>query len=181
MNPALVHSLLAYRCVLAAAFVFAVALWLCGEALLVPVDISPRASPEQPSAKLLETATNGLGEKPQIGAVYSAIIERPLFSRSRRPFVPTPPAPSLQQPPEPQVAEVIAEPQVTLQGVFIGAQVRRALILTPAEPLASWRTEGDTVGGWQVAEIKANELILKTAGQQRVIKLYVEKLEPHGN
>jgi hypothetical protein len=101
-------------------------------------------------------------------------VERPLFSRSRRPFVAPPPDVTE---PAPQIAEpvqVAAEPQFTLQGVYIQGSVRRALILL-AQSQAQWQSVGDDVLGWNITEIGPNEITLEARGQSRRLKLYVEK------
>jgi hypothetical protein len=105
---------------------------------------------------------------------FNDIVERPLFSRSRRPFVLPPPeviapAPEISEP-----VQVAAEPQLTLQGVYIQGQVRRALILSTESP-AQWQGVGDDISGWNITEIGANGITLEAQGQTRLLKLYVEK------
>lgn len=135
-------------------------------------DISPLAGnastlPVRASAKTTDAdaaTAGGTGE----------ILARPLFSRTRRPFVPPPVERVEPAPEEPQSVQAISEPPLTLQGVYIRGRTRRALILS-AEASAQWKTVGDTVSGWNIIEIAPNGIQLEAGGETRDIKLYVEK------
>jgi hypothetical protein len=105
---------------------------------------------------------------------YAAILERPIFSRTRRPYVPpTTLPPAEQAQPTPDV--ILSEPQFILQGIFIRGHLRLALIQTAENSLAVWIREGEEISGWVLAEIEPNELILQAGGQKRTVELYVEK------
>ena len=152
----------------------ALALLLAGIVMLEAYSAAPDISPLAGKTGSLFAEGSGETNLHAIARNFEDIVERPLFSRSRRPFVP-PPAEVTETFPEiSEPAQAVAEPQLSLKGVYIQGGVRRALILSTESP-AQWQSVGDDVSGWNITEIGANEITLEAQGQTRRLKLYVEK------
>lgn len=178
MRHPLVLNLLRYRYILMAVLAFGISVKLLADAFnhsLVNSPIMESASSSLSSEEVLvaEEAPQAIG--------YVALLERPLFSRTRRPYVPPPPEPPAVEQPQVQPEIVTQEPQVSLQGIFIQGRTRRALVLTPENALPAWVNEGANISGWKLSEIKPNQLILLAGSQRRIIELYVEKSQLNGN
>ena len=154
---------------IAALFLFTASVFHLRDIYLSPPDIS---APAVQVADILSAGSLS-AHSAHAETQYPEIAERPLFSRSRRPFVPPQPVVVEQPPPEPQ--PVAAEPQITLQGVMISGRTRHALILAGGEPAPRWLSEGDSVTGWKIKEIGTNGVRLIAEGQTRKVNLYVEK------
>jgi hypothetical protein len=101
---------------------------------------------------------------------YAAIIERPLFHSDRAPSS------------EVQVLDAPAADLVTdagaarldglrLAAVFRGAERRTALVELPDGKSLTVR-EGDRIYGWQVVEIRDEQLVLGNRGQQRTLEVH---------
>lgn len=104
--------------------------------------------PEAPNLDLREEAT------------YSAILERPLFSPSRRPVGPAA-APSAAQSPG----------GLALLGVVAGAGRTVALIRTGEGSPATKAQAGQEVSGWQVTGIAPTEVVLERQGSRLELEL----------
>jgi len=98
-----------------------------------------------------------------IDALVADILERPLFSPSRQP-VDTAPEEIAEAPKEP--------PQMPgrLEGVSIRPEAREALFEREGErPIAV--KEGQQIGGWTVASIRADRVLLKSEiGGEQIVK-----------
>lgn len=178
MRHPLVLNLLRHRYGLLAILAFGISFKILIDALDHSIPISPVIDGASPAMKSDDTRLPD--EAPQV-AIYAALLERPIFIRTRRPYVPPPPeAVPVEQPPvQPEI--VLQEPQVTLQGIFIRGRTRQALVLTPENALPVWVNEGANITGWKLSEIKPNQLILLAGTQRRTIELYVEKSQLSGN
>lgn len=177
MTHSLFLNLLRYRYQLLAILLFLVSMQLLTSAIDQQIAVSPLS--EGSTTSIASTETADLASEPTTTVNYGAMADRPLFSRSRRPYVPPPPEPAQIDVVETQV--ILPEPQLTLQGIFISGSVRRALIATPDSPAATWHNEGDSISSWRLAEIKPNTLILLAGDQRRTVELYVEKPQLNGN
>jgi general secretion pathway protein N len=102
----------------------------------------------------------------------SATRDRPLFSPSRQPTFPKPPAPAMPRialapPPQP-----VQSPSVALFGIIVDAQGARALIGTgAADPIVGVR-RGDDVNGWKVTAITKQSLVLSRADLSATFMLF---------
>lgn len=98
---------------------------------------------------------------------FRAMVERPLFSPTRRP-PPPPPAPlalpSLPAPPLPP-------PNLTLSGVITGGGTGVALIRRPQDAAPIHVAAGGSVDGWIVAEIHPREIVLRRDARSVTVAL----------
>jgi type II secretory pathway component PulC len=140
--------------------------------------------PSYPSARVLIKWQPNLDPSPdpQDGTVKVTIWEetfsRPIFSPTRRPFVPVPPAPE-PVPPEapttpPESARVYDPNQLVLKGILMSSEKSLALISTPEQPSGSWIEQGSIVMGWKVEVIYRNSVVLSANGQSHALKQYVD-------
>ena len=93
---------------------------------------------------------------------FAAISDRPLFSASRRPPPPPTPAtaPAVVRPPPQPAPPAMAVSAMTLVGVITGPGERAALVKTPGAAKADRYLEGQEIGGWHIARILADRIVL---------------------
>jgi hypothetical protein len=96
---------------------------------------------------------------------HDAIVTRPLFWRSRQPA--TAPAP----PPAGSSELTAADPQISLKGVLISGELAKAFMLSSESPTGVWRQRGEDVGGWRVAEIHQDRVVLESAAGRFVVPM----------
>lgn len=87
---------------------------------------------------------------------FRAMVERPLFSPTRRP-PPAPPAPLDAPAP---IALPPPAPDLTLSGVITGGGGGVALLRRPQDAAPIHVALGGTVDGWTVAEIRPRAIVL---------------------
>ena len=124
---------------------------------------------------LAPSLAGGPGYRTKPLAAFAQTSARPIFTRTRRPFV----APVAAQPAAPAAepstpAALAAEPVVTLSAVTIHGQARRALLASKEHPGGRWMSEGDAVEGWAVTAIDADRLTLATGARSLTVRLYRE-------
>jgi hypothetical protein len=107
------------------------------------------------------------------------LAERPLMSQTRKPFVaeavqpePEPPPPP---PEEPVPVQQVSTDGFRLIGLIDDGDAKRALIITPNQPIGAWYKLADTVEGYTLKDIKPNAVIIEVQGQLITLKQYVEK------
>lgn len=97
---------------------------------------------------------------------FTIISRRPLFSASRRPYVPPKEDPAAEAAPEP----VAPRTSVKLVGVLLSDKGRAALLRTEGAS-AVWRHEGQTFDGWTVEAVTADEATLRRADEMMTVQL----------
>ncbi|MGJ5180694.1 hypothetical protein ACQR16_26015 [Bradyrhizobium oligotrophicum] len=114
-----------------------------------------------------------LAERPPLDA-YAEITARPVFSRSRQPFLPPPPPP-----PRPVAAPAVlppmvpADPGLQVGGVVIQAGRSKAYLQSKGGPSGgSWVSEDESYQGWQVKMIDPSGVRIEQAGRSIELKLY---------
>jgi len=110
-------------------------------------------------------------------ADYGEILARPVFFKSRAPYVPPPVVPpTAPMPPKPAPMAVInADPGLTLAGVMITESVRKAYLVKKADSRGTWASEGEDLMGWKVRSVNATAVKLQQ--QDRIVEL---QLYPQG-
>jgi hypothetical protein len=104
---------------------------------------------------------------------YRQILARPVFFKSREPFVlaPTPPPPVLIATPPPMVVD----PGLVLGGVMIKNDVRKAYVFSRAGASGAWTSEGDEFQGWQIRSISRTGAKLEQKGRSIDLQLYPQE------
>ena len=104
---------------------------------------------------------------------YKQILARPVFFKSREPFVPAPP-------PGPTVSSAaqapsVVDPHLVLGGVMIQNDVRKAYLFSRANTSGAWIGEGEEFLGWQIRSIDGSGASLEQKGRHIDLKLYPEE------
>jgi hypothetical protein len=140
--------------------------WVIGlepESWSVAADAAPPGAPATPPLAARPSDERPLSE-------FGETVRRPLFTATRRPFVPADPAPRAA---EPAAAEPTRPPpNVRLVGVVIDAGKKRALLRTPEQPRGRWVEEGDTIDGWLLRSVRADAAIVALGRETHELRLY---------
>jgi len=96
----------------------------------------------------------------------STILDRPLFSPSRRP--PPPPPPPVAQAPAPPPPP----PDLVLFGVVMDGEGARAVVRAGADKKILRAQIGDDIDGWKVSQIEGRKVVLSLDGRFATFKLF---------
>ena len=143
-----------------------------------PVDVAPgRWTPP-------ETPGRGTTAPSQRAAnIYAETLNRPVFFKERRPYMPPPPPPP---PPAPMVAVAPPpppppalpppppppDPEFVLAGVAITAEMKRAYLMSKSDAEGVWVREGEEIQGWRVGDITEAGIALSSAGRTKELLLF---------
>jgi hypothetical protein len=100
----------------------------------------------------------------------NAILQRPVFSRTREAAVPViarPQAPALPPPP-PFVAR---DSDMRLKGVFMNAPVVKAFLISSQNPVGAWVKPQEVFGGWKLVAVRPSEIELESGGERVTVPL----------
>ncbi|MER9683891.1 hypothetical protein NKJ23_32275 [Mesorhizobium sp. M0184] len=140
-----------------------------------PVDIAPIVSAKGRDGGLAPSSPGSL-QIPEVGD-FSETFERPLFSPTRRKFVPEPVEPqpvevasvAVEQPAAQNVAPAVAP---SLLGISIHGGSAKALLRIAGADVALWYGNGETVDGWTLSAIDKNQAVLEREGRITRLSLY---------
>jgi hypothetical protein len=98
---------------------------------------------------------------------FENILQRPLFSRSRKPI-----AVALARP----VALVSPLPpsrdrNIKLKGVFLNGAIAKAFVTSTEAPSGSWVAINGEIGGWRIASVTSDQMVLNANEEKLVIPL----------
>jgi hypothetical protein len=104
---------------------------------------------------------------------YPLILAHPIFFKTRGPFVPPPPQPppappKVVQPPPPAPVD----PGLILGGVMTMGHLRKAYLLTKANPAGSWVAEGDNFMGWIIKSVGGSSAEMQHEDRTIELQLY---------
>jgi len=111
-------------------------------------------------------------------AEYRQTLERPLFAKTRAPYVPppAPPPPALvQAPPPAPAAPVFVDPGFSVGGVMINGGTRKAYLMKKPQPHGLWVREGEDFMGWKVQSVGASTARLQQNDRTIELRLYPER------
>jgi hypothetical protein len=100
---------------------------------------------------------------------YARILARPIFFKSREPFVPAPPAPLVAKTAPPSSG---VDPNLILGGVMIGSNVRKAYLFSRGNAGAAWLSEGEEFMGWHIRSIDGTSAKLEQKDRHIDLQLY---------
>jgi hypothetical protein len=152
----------------------AVDLWLLA-------DVADLATTPPPSLESVEwkpklSAAHELTAPVRPIAEYRETLARPLFAKTRAPFVaPPPPPPPVQAPAPPPPAPVLIDPGFSVGGVMITEVLRKAYLMKKPEPRGVWVSEGEDFMGWKVQSIGASTAKLEQNNRTIELRLYPDK------
>ena len=102
--------------------------------------------------------------------ILDEIVDRPLFSSSRRPFL-------LIRNEAPNAAPAKKTTlSLTLAGTMLAGEARMALLLHPTKGLLRLR-QGQKIDGWRIGDIGEDEVSLKRGGRTALLRLRENPLE----
>jgi hypothetical protein len=104
---------------------------------------------------------------------YREILARPIFFKSREPYVPPPPPPPvIAAMPQPAVVD----PGLVLGGVLIKNGVRKAYVFSRANAGAgAWISEGQDFMGWSIKSVSGAGAKLEQQGRSIDLRLYPQE------
>jgi hypothetical protein len=136
-----------------------------------PAPLSKAAwSPQRP------TSEEPIGAARPINS-YQQILARPVFFKTREPFVarPIPVAIPAQAPKPPPPVRVVVDPGISVGGIMISGGVRKAYLHKTSEPNGVWVREGDEYVGWKVQSINVGSAKLRQNDRTIELPLYAER------
>jgi hypothetical protein len=130
---------------------------------IVSVEVSTMSAPAWLSNRASSAATADL--RSRVG--FENISQRPLFSRSRRGVAvvqaqPTVIASSPRQ---------VRDQNLKLKGVFLNGEVAKAFVTSTESPSGSWVALNSEIGGWRVASVTSDQVVLNGNEEKLVIPL----------
>jgi hypothetical protein len=140
-----------------------------------PLDVSGLAA----GAASLDFASAPMAEIPPPGSDQE-LLARPLFSASRRPYVPPPAdAPPDADPVEADPPAAAPAEDLSLAGVFIHGGERKALLVSPSYPEGRWFAVGTELGDERrLTSIAPMSVQLRTPTEYITLQLYVDSHSP---
>ena len=153
----------------------------CIDAWLLTVAVGALAtSDELPSGKfewssrLSPADGETLAAKPT--SAYNEILLRPIFFKTRAPFVPPPPPPPPAPPPQAAIPRPPPpDPGFVLRGVTIARGIRKAYLTSNAGPAGTWVNEGETFMGWKVESVSSTSTKLQQQDRTIELDLYLRR------
>lgn len=152
-----VHGLIVLNLALAAGLAY---LWLDEQGQPRDLRWTPPA-PLVPDTQAHELA-HSVGSAPDMVA-FAQVLERPLFSPTRRP--PPPPKPPDPPPPPDPLANV------HIYGIFVGEDEGTGGMLLSMGGKVRRVTTADDVSGWKIKALKEREVTLARGDETRVLRL----------
>lgn len=153
--------------------------------VVVPYLWWTNSDPPRPAAPVVRAAADPGGAAPPPGALepyalpplerFAAVVERPLFSPTRR-------MPPIEEPPE--VVEAPAEPapepppagpeepELRFFGTVRQGGRALALVTFPATNAVARLGAGDRVGEWEVDQVEPNRLVLAIGEERREFEIF---------
>jgi len=101
----------------------------------------------------------------------STILDRPLFSPTRRPPAPPPAPPPIVQAAEP-LAPPPPPPNLVLFGVVMDGEGARAVVRAGADKKLVRAQIGDEIDGWKVSQIEGRKVVLSLDGRFATFTLF---------
>jgi hypothetical protein len=144
---------------------------------------SPSARPVLVWDPAVEFGEAAVELPPKDAGNSQVIVEKPLFSSTRKPFEPPILEPQVAQAEPAPVVQPIQAPtfdpsQFVMKGVLLMNGSWRALIASPETPAGKWLAVGDELFGWRIRGITPNETVVALQQEIRTLQLYVDKDEP---
>jgi hypothetical protein len=129
---------------------------------------APQVTAAPPAAPLPEFAPPPDPFDPPPRHLFTEIAARPLFSASRRPFVP-----------ESDAAEIPQDENIAIELVGTLLTERgRAALLQPQGQNARWVLAGEQVAGWQVVAIERDQVQLRLDEEAKTLELRTDLEQP---
>ncbi|MGI9418824.1 MAG: hypothetical protein ACR2RA_13395 [Geminicoccaceae bacterium] len=122
------------------------------------------AAPTEAATDEAEPSVNALADYLTVDTL-DMIVERPLFSLSRRPF-----SPAVEQQEAPEGTARMQPLSAKLAGTMLAGSSRMALLTHPSKGLLRLR-EGQDVDGWRIEEVRDDEVRLERGDEVELLRL----------
>ena len=106
------------------------------------------------------------------------LINRPLFSPTRRLAAKPKPAPQkrIKKQVQAPISKSMFDPKkLRVKGVLMQSSQRKVLISTPDFKEGKWLTVGDTIQSWKISRITESTIVISQGLRRVSLSLYVEK------
>lgn len=130
---------------------------------VMAVEMSTISVPGWLSARASASTRNEI--RPSAG--FEAILQRPLFSRSRQAVAVVGDAP-----PSP-VVTTTPDQGITLKGVYINGAIAKAFLISAQNPLGMWVQVDEEIAGWRVVAVKPEQVLLDSHNEKLEVPLSV--------
>jgi len=100
---------------------------------------------------------------------YAQILAKPVFFKSREPFVPAPPPRPVTKTAPPTS---VIDSNLVLGGVMIESNVRKAYLFSRGNAGGAWLSEGEEFLGWQIRSIDGTSAKLEQNDRNLYLQLY---------
>jgi hypothetical protein len=137
-------------------------------ALELSLPLAPQVTAALPPAPLPEFAPEPDPFDPPSRGAFAQIAVRPLFSQSRRPFVPE--SEAEEERPDDRIAIELVGTLLTEQGW--------AALLQPHNQNARWLRAGEKIAGWQVDTIERDRVSLHLDDEAKILQLRADLVQP---
>lgn len=122
----------------------------------------PQAAAPRPPASVVEAPPPTPFRLAAVSS-FSDMVERPLFSPARRPFVPDPPAAAAP----PVTAPPPLELQASVKAIVLAREGRMTLVGRAGQKGVQMLTEGDELDGWRVHAITQEAVLFRQGARER--------------
>ncbi len=153
---------------ISAGLIGTIALQLDGRFQFAP-SLAVTAAPNPPSGDTTDRL-DGLAITPPSPAALDDIVDRPLFSSSRRPFL------VIENEAPKAVAAKDQSLSLILAGTMLAGESRLALLQHPTKGLLRLR-QGQAIDGWRIGEIGLDEVSLQQGGRTASLRLRKNPLD----
>jgi hypothetical protein len=148
--------------------------WLLTEVIGIALEDPPPVERETGAPRLTGPDDPAAIAKPI--ASYQQTLARPLFFKTREPFVARPaPPPPVQAPKPAPPPTAFVDPGISLAGIMISGQARKAYLVRKPDPNGAWVREGEDFMGWKVQSISAGAAKLQQSDRTIELQLYAER------
>jgi hypothetical protein len=100
-----------------------------------------------------------------------AILQRPVFSRTRQAAPVAIAIPQLPPPPAPVLAPVPRDSGLRLSGIFINKPTAKAFLTSAERPAGSWVSTDEVFGGWKLIAVRPDEVEVEGSGERLVVAI----------
>ena len=102
-----------------------------------------------------------------------AILQRPVFSRTRLAALPAVARPQALTPPPLAAPPVLAarDSDLRLKGVFMNAPMAKAFLISAQNPGGAWVKPEEVFGGWKLVSVRPSDIELEGGGERLTVTL----------
>jgi hypothetical protein len=100
-----------------------------------------------------------------------AILQRPVFSRTRQAALPVIARPQSPPPIASLPALAARDSELRLKGVFMNAPMAKAFLVSAQNPAGAWVKPEEMFGGWKLIAVRPSDIELENGGERVTVTL----------